>query len=114
MDMIDKVLATAAVNDMEFSAPIRSSLLVAKQTLNRYYHLTDDSDLYHIAMNMVSLISATSFHVNNAFQSFIQYTRLSTSNELNGRPVGLTMPRPLFDGFLTRSTEVDMKLLQKI
>ncbi|PBK96079.1 hypothetical protein ARMGADRAFT_882892, partial [Armillaria gallica] len=50
MDMINKVLAMAAVNDMEFSAPIWSSLLVAKQTLNRYYCLTDDSDLYRIAM----------------------------------------------------------------
>ncbi|KAK0438183.1 uncharacterized protein EV420DRAFT_1220136, partial [Desarmillaria tabescens] len=50
MDVIDKVFATAAVNDTKFSAPIRASLLVAKQTLNQYYHLTDDSDLYRIAM----------------------------------------------------------------
>ncbi len=44
MDMIDKVFATAAVNNTEFLAPIRSSLLVAKKTLNQYYQLTDDSD----------------------------------------------------------------------
>ncbi|PBK68119.1 hypothetical protein ARMSODRAFT_888390 [Armillaria solidipes] len=50
MDVIDKVFATAAVNNTKFSAPIRASLLVAKRTLNRYYQLTDDSDVYRIAM----------------------------------------------------------------
>ncbi len=50
MDMIDKVFTTAAVNNTEFSAPIWSSLLVAKKTLNQYYQLTDNSDVYRIAM----------------------------------------------------------------
>lgn len=55
MDMIDKVFAMAAVNDTQFSVPIRTSLLIAKKTLNRYYQLTDDSELYRIAMGNVLL-----------------------------------------------------------
>ncbi|PBK85575.1 hypothetical protein ARMGADRAFT_941876, partial [Armillaria gallica] len=50
MDMIGKVFATAAVNNTEFLATIQSSLLVAKKTLNWYYQLTDNSDVYRIAM----------------------------------------------------------------
>ncbi len=57
MDIINKVFAMATVNNTKFLAPIHASLLVAKRTLNWYYHLTDDSDIYHIAMGELSLFS---------------------------------------------------------
>ncbi len=53
MDHIDTVLATAALNDVKFSAPIHAALAVAKDTLNVYYDQTDESKVYHIAMGMI-------------------------------------------------------------
>ncbi|SJL18439.1 uncharacterized protein ARMOST_22028 [Armillaria ostoyae] len=50
MDHIDQVFATASIQNTQLSAPMRASLLVAKKTLNRYYSMTDKSDLYRIAM----------------------------------------------------------------
>ncbi len=62
MDHIDRVFATATIQEVQLSAPIRASLLVAKKTLNRYYSLTDESHLYRIAMGMSSpLLHLTSF-----------------------------------------------------
>ncbi|PBK66585.1 hypothetical protein ARMSODRAFT_849275, partial [Armillaria solidipes] len=50
MDVINMVFAMAAVNNIKFLAPIHASLLVAKGMLNHYYQLTDDSDVYRIAI----------------------------------------------------------------
>ncbi|PBK65453.1 hypothetical protein ARMSODRAFT_891860 [Armillaria solidipes] len=50
MDHIDNVLATAALNDVQFSAPIHAALAIAKDTLNVYYDRTDESRVYRIAM----------------------------------------------------------------
>ncbi|KAF9047977.1 hypothetical protein BDZ89DRAFT_884806, partial [Hymenopellis radicata] len=54
MDKMDRMLATAVIKwrtgDLELSASIKAALLIAKRTLNRYYMLTDDSNLYRIAM----------------------------------------------------------------
>ncbi|KAG9313575.1 hypothetical protein JVU11DRAFT_5904 [Chiua virens] len=49
MDHIDEVLITQS-RDLMYSAAIQASLGVAKRTLNRYYGLTDSSDVYWIAM----------------------------------------------------------------
>ncbi|TFY51080.1 hypothetical protein EVG20_g11174 [Dentipellis fragilis] len=49
MDHIDSTLATSAT-DMSLNAAIRASLGITKRTLNRYYNLTDSSELYRIAM----------------------------------------------------------------
>ncbi|SJL07249.1 uncharacterized protein ARMOST_10592 [Armillaria ostoyae] len=51
MDHINQVFATTSIRNTQLSAPMRASLLVAKKTLNRYYSMTDKSDLYRIAMN---------------------------------------------------------------
>ncbi|KAK0437301.1 uncharacterized protein EV420DRAFT_1280747 [Desarmillaria tabescens] len=50
MDHIDHVFATASINKVGLSPPVRASLLVTKRTLNWYYSMTDESDLYRIAM----------------------------------------------------------------
>ncbi|KAJ3738201.1 hypothetical protein EV360DRAFT_58339, partial [Lentinula raphanica] len=50
MDAIDEVFATGILNNEELSEPIRHALSIGKKTLNKYYSLTDDSELYRIAM----------------------------------------------------------------
>ncbi|PBK83685.1 hypothetical protein ARMGADRAFT_1136613 [Armillaria gallica] len=62
MDHIDTVLATAALDDVKFSAPIRAALAVAKDTLNIYYDKTDQSRVYHIAMVLHPRRKLTYFH----------------------------------------------------
>ncbi|KZV92058.1 hypothetical protein EXIGLDRAFT_577584, partial [Exidia glandulosa HHB12029] len=49
MDHIDSVLSTQSVTT-KFNPAIRASLVLAKRTLNRYYSVTDWSDVYRIAM----------------------------------------------------------------
>lgn len=51
MDQFDKYLATTMISS-QYSPAIRAALGIGKQTLNRYYSKTDQSDLYHIAMGM--------------------------------------------------------------
>jgi hypothetical protein len=55
MDHINEYLATACQN-MALSEAIRTALALGKQTLNRYYDKTDQSEVYRIAMGK-------SFHV---------------------------------------------------
>jgi hypothetical protein len=49
MDLIDEQL-TKFSHDHTLSPTICAGIAIAKQTLNRYYELTDSSDVYHIAM----------------------------------------------------------------
>ncbi|TRM61686.1 hypothetical protein BD626DRAFT_570400 [Schizophyllum amplum] len=49
MDDIDMMLTTAE-HDTARPRAIRAAVTVAKRTLNRYYALTDGSDVYRIAM----------------------------------------------------------------
>lgn len=56
MDHIDQFLATTAVDSENFNAAIRASIGLAKRTLNKYYSLTDFSDVYRIAMGPISIM----------------------------------------------------------
>ncbi|KAA1479017.1 hypothetical protein DENSPDRAFT_751545, partial [Dentipellis sp. KUC8613] len=49
MDHIDQHFATEALNT-KLNPAIRASISIAKRTLNRYYNLTDHSEVYRIAM----------------------------------------------------------------
>jgi hypothetical protein len=51
MDIISDRLTTAANNE-ELNEAVRAAAGLAKQTLNRYYSRTDDSEAYRIAMSM--------------------------------------------------------------
>ena len=53
MDHIDEKLTSDAVNHTKYEPSIRASLSLAKKTLNRYYDLTDASEVYRIAMGML-------------------------------------------------------------
>jgi hypothetical protein len=51
MDAIDKAFATGIIANEVLSNPIRHALSIGKRTLNKYYSLTDDSDIYRMAMS---------------------------------------------------------------
>lgn len=50
MDHIDAHLATASQN-AKYSSAIRASLALGKAHLNKYYNMTDQSEVYRIAMS---------------------------------------------------------------
>jgi hypothetical protein len=49
MDHIDRYLATT-IQDDSISVGLQGALALGKRTLNRYYNMTDCSDVYRIAM----------------------------------------------------------------
>ncbi|KIL65170.1 hypothetical protein M378DRAFT_77314 [Amanita muscaria Koide BX008] len=55
MDYIDEAFTNGILNKKELDPAIRAALGLAKKTLNRYYTLTDSSELYRIAMGMFYL-----------------------------------------------------------
>lgn len=54
MDHIDQHLATESLSRL-YGPAVRVALAMGKKTMNRYYNLTDDSEVYRIAMGMISL-----------------------------------------------------------
>jgi hypothetical protein len=50
MDHIDAHLATASQSS-KYSPAIRASLALGKAHLNKYYNMTDHSEVYRIAMS---------------------------------------------------------------
>jgi hypothetical protein len=54
MDHIDQHLATQSLSQL-YGPAVRVALAMGKKTMNRYYNLTDDSEVYRIAMGMISL-----------------------------------------------------------
>ena len=55
MDYIDKHLASGSVNGT-YSPSIRAAMSVGKKLLNKYYTLTDHSEVYRIAMGKLILV----------------------------------------------------------
>jgi hypothetical protein len=51
MDYIDKHLASGSLNT-KYLPSIKASMLIGKQLLNKYYDMTDHSEVYRIAMGM--------------------------------------------------------------
>jgi hypothetical protein len=66
MDYIDKHLASGAVN-AKYLPSIRASMLLGKQLLNKYYNMTDHSEVYRIAMG--KLFFSILLLVSNSFLS---------------------------------------------
>jgi hypothetical protein len=55
MDHIDEHLTTASLN-RHYCLAVRVALAMGKKTLNKYYSLTDSSELYRIAMGKFFLL----------------------------------------------------------
>ncbi|KAF8816062.1 hypothetical protein BYT27DRAFT_7208991 [Phlegmacium glaucopus] len=49
MDYIDKHLASGSL-DVKYLPSIQASMLIGKKLLNKYYNMTDHTEVYHIAM----------------------------------------------------------------
>jgi hypothetical protein len=57
MDIIDGMLATTSESPYKFCLAICAALAVGNRTLNKYYNLTDYSELYRIAMGACWLVN---------------------------------------------------------
>lgn len=66
MDIIDSHLATAALDD-RYSPSIQAALVVGKNLLNKYYNMTDHSELFRIAMG--TSLHTFKFVINMCFSS---------------------------------------------
>ena len=55
MDSIDKHLTSGALN-AKYLPSIQASMFIGKRLLNKYYNMTDHSEVYRIAMGMFSFI----------------------------------------------------------
>ncbi|KAI6111602.1 hypothetical protein EDD17DRAFT_1772662 [Pisolithus thermaeus] len=51
MDYVDEVFMTGMLDEEWFDPSIHAAIRLAKKTLNKYYSLTDMSDLYYIMMH---------------------------------------------------------------
>jgi hypothetical protein len=56
MDHIDEYFTTKS-RDQDISPAARLSITIAKRTLNRYYELTDSSDVYRITLGVSVLFN---------------------------------------------------------
>jgi len=50
MDTIDRAFTTATMDDKEFCLPIKLGLELGKQIMNKYYNLTDESEIYRMSI----------------------------------------------------------------
>jgi hypothetical protein len=50
MDHLDQVLASGSLN-FDYSAALRAGLSLGKKLLNKYYHLTDNSEVCRMAIS---------------------------------------------------------------
>jgi hypothetical protein len=59
MDTIDRAFTTASMDDEDFCLPIKVALELGKRLMNKYYNLTDESEIYRSSIrNYLSYLSA--------------------------------------------------------
>ena len=56
MDTIDQAFTTASIDDEDFCLPIKVALELGKWLMNKYYNLTDESEIYRTSICMLSLL----------------------------------------------------------
>jgi hypothetical protein len=66
MDKVDRRLSAASVNPA-YSPAIRKACALAKELLNKYYSLTDASNMYRIAMGELQLLFSLDFYSPHRF-----------------------------------------------
>ena len=62
VDIIYEKLTTDSLDHSIFEAPICATLGLTEKALNRYYNLTDSSEVDHFAMGMYHLILPVSMY----------------------------------------------------
>ena len=58
----------SACNNEDYSPAIRDALKIGKNLLNKYYSITDNSEVYRIAMSKFHTVFI-GFHINFIFSS---------------------------------------------
>lgn len=91
MDHIDAYLATASL-DLKRAPAIRGALALGKSHLDKYYDMTDHSEVYRIAMSECCSPDNLSDYIS-VHQSYIHDTSFSISVTPNGTASG-SSPRP--------------------
>ena len=56
MDTIDRAFTTASMDDKDFCLPIKVALELGKRLMNKYYNLTDESEIYRTSIRTLSLL----------------------------------------------------------
>jgi hypothetical protein len=51
MDTIDQCFATASIDDTRFPLPLKVVLDLGKRIMNKYYNLTDESEIYWVSIS---------------------------------------------------------------
>ena len=57
MDTIDCTFTTASMDGAQFSLPMKVALDLGKRILNKYYNLTDESEIYRASIGMLCIIA---------------------------------------------------------
>ncbi|KAG2144435.1 uncharacterized protein EDB93DRAFT_1087674, partial [Suillus bovinus] len=68
MDLIDEKLTTYSCN-RQYHPSIHSAVQLAKVTLNWYYQLTDQSEVYRIAMGSFFFVSVLMAHIHTYYST---------------------------------------------
>lgn len=92
MDLIDEKL-TLYSNNADYQPSIRAAVGLAKKTLDRYYQLTDHSEVYRIAMGKCSV--AVQVVLLTIIQCFTPVINSRISRMWGGRTTGFKLPRHL-------------------
>ncbi|KAE9390198.1 hypothetical protein BT96DRAFT_781871, partial [Gymnopus androsaceus JB14] len=71
MDQLDKNFAVGILNNHILSAPLRHAISIGKRTINKYYELSDSSDIYSISMVLHPSYKTTYFTRLNWSDSWI-------------------------------------------
>lgn len=94
MDAIDEAFASGIVENHQLCAPLCHALSIGKKTLNKYYALTDNSDIYRIAMGMflttITSMSADDFAVLHPSFKTNYFSRLHWQKEWIEAAIGVT------------------------
>jgi hypothetical protein len=61
MDAIDRAFTTASMDGDRFSLPIKVALDLGKRIMNKYYNLTDESEIYRVSIGTLAVFSASSY-----------------------------------------------------
>jgi hypothetical protein len=88
MDIIDEKLTMDSLDRAKLDSSIRASLGLAKKTLNRYYNMTDWSEVYRIAMGACMDHEIGFFIQTHIAQCSIHGTSLLTSRLPAGKMSG--------------------------
>ena len=67
MDTIDRAFTTASMANEDFCLPVKLGLELGKRIINKYYNLTDESEIYRVSIGIPFKCFLYSFTVSDIF-----------------------------------------------